>query len=72
VDRKIRIEKLKDEIAEAIGGETLEMKTGDIPPAIEEAYFEQVRDIERGGWQRPIDELSKRGTTPLPPEELTD
>lgn len=71
-DREIRIEKLKDEIAEATGGEMQETKSGDIPPATEEAYLEQVRDIERDGWQRPIDELSKHNAAPLPPDELTD
>jgi hypothetical protein len=53
VDSEIRIEKLKEEIAKATGGELLESKMGDLPPAIEEAYLEQVRDIERDGWQRP-------------------
>ena len=72
VDQEIRIEKLKDEIAEAAGGEMHEMKTGDLPPAIEEAFLEQVRDMERVGWQRPMDELAARGTAPLPPDELTD
>ena len=72
VDREIRIEKLKDEIAEATGGEMQEMKTGDLPPAIEEAYHEQVRDIERDGWKRPMDELAKQNAAPLPPDELTD
>ena len=72
IDQEIRIEKLKEEIAEAAGGEMHEMKTGDLPPALEEAFLEQVRDIEHDGWQRPIDELAARGTAPLPPDELTD
>ena len=72
LDREIRIEKLKDEIAEATGGEMQETKMADIPPAIEEAYLEQVRDLERAGWQRPMDELTKHHTAPLPPDELTD
>ena len=72
VDRDIRIEKLKDEIAKAAGSELHESKTGDLPPAIEEAFLEQVRDIEHDGWQRPMDELAARGTAPLPPDELTD
>ena len=72
VDREIRIGKLKDEIAEATGSEMQEMKTGEIPPAIEEAYLAQVRDMERDGWQRPMDELAKQNAAPLPPDELTD
>lgn len=71
-DREIRIEKLKDEITEITGGELHETKTGDLPPAIEEAFLEQVRDIERDGWQRPIDELAAHHAAPLPPDELTD
>lgn len=42
------------------------------PPAIEEALLEQVRDIERDGWQRPMDELVKRDIAPIPPDEMTD
>ncbi len=72
VDSEIRIENLKDEIAATIGGEITEMKSGDVPPAVEEAFLEQVRDLERDGWQRPIDELAARGAVPLPPSELTD
>ena len=72
VDREIRIEKLKDEIAEAAGSEMLASKLSDLPPAIEEAFLEQVRDLERDGWQRPMDELTKHNAAPLPPEELTD
>ena len=72
VDREIRIGKLKDEIAEATGGEMSETKFADLPPAIEEAYLGQVRDIERDGWQHPMDELAKHHAAPLPPDELTD
>lgn len=71
-DREIRIEKLKNEIAEAAGGEMQQASSGDLPPAIEEAFLEQVRDLERDGWQRPIDDLATHGTTALPPDELTD
>src|SRR5258708_19403253 len=49
-----------------------ETNFGEVPPAIEEAYLEQVRDIERDGWQRPMDDLKSRGAAPLPPDELTD
>ena len=69
---KIRIENLKDEIAQATGGEFTETKSADVPPAIEQAYLEQVRDIERDGWQRPMDALAKHTAAPLPPDELTD
>jgi hypothetical protein len=72
VDREIRIEKLKNEIAEAAGGEMQQASSDDLPPAIEEAFLAQVRDLERDGWQRPIDDLATHGATPLPPEELTD
>ncbi len=72
VDRDIRIENLKDEIAEAAGGAMHEARCGDLPPATEEAFLEQVRDLERDSWQRPIDALSAQGATPLPPDELTD
>ena len=72
VDREIRIEKLKDEIAEATGGDLHETKMADLPPAIEEAYLEQVRDIERDDWQRPMDVLAAHAAAPLPPDELTD
>ena len=72
VDQEIRIEKLKDEIAEAAAGGMHEIKTGDLPPSIEEAFLEQIRDIERDGWQRPMDELARHHAAPLPPDELTD
>jgi len=72
VDREIQIENLKVEIAETTGGEFSGTKSADVPPAIEEAYLEQVRDIERDGWQRPIDQLAAEGVAPLPPAELTD
>ncbi|MEA3210787.1 MAG: hypothetical protein QOE70_3844 [Chthoniobacter sp.] len=72
VDREIRIESLKQEIAETTGDEFSETKSADVPPAAEEAYLEQVRDTERDGWQRPIDQLSAQGAAPLPPSELTD
>ena len=72
VDQEIRIEKLKDEIANAAGSEMHTSKLSDLPPAIEEAFLEQIRDLERDGWPRPMDELTARGTAPLPPDELTN
>ena len=72
VDSRIHIENLKDEVAEATGGEFIAGDSDDLPPAIEEAFLEQVRDIERDGWQRPIDELAAQGDAPLPPAEITD
>ena len=72
VDSAIRVEHLRDEIAEATGGEFIETKSEEIPPALEAAYLEQVRDLERDGWQRPIDQLAQQGDAPLPPAELTD
>ena len=72
VDSEIRIENLKEEIAEATGEEFTGTKSPDLSPAVEEAYLEQVRDLEREGWQRPIDQLAAQGAAPLPPAELTD
>jgi len=71
-DSEIRIEDLKEEIAETTGEEFTETEFADLPPAAEEAYLEQVRDLERDGWQRPIDQLAAQGSAPLPPAELTD
>ncbi len=72
VDSEIRIENLKEEIAEATGGEFMETESTAVPPAVEAAFLEQVRDLERDGWQRPIDSLSAQGAAPLPPDELSD
>ena len=72
VDSEIRVENLKEEIAESTGGEFTEAKSEEIPPALEAAYLEKVRDLERDGWQRPIDQLAAQGDAPLPPAELTD
>ena len=72
VDREIRIENLREEIAETTSGEMHETKFAEIPPALEEAYLQQIRDIERDGWHRPMDELAKHHAAPLPPEELTE
>ena len=72
VDTEMRIENLKEEIAEATDGEFIAGKSGDLPPALEEAFLEQVRDLEREGWQRPLDQLAAQSAAPLPPDELTD
>lgn len=72
VDSEIRIENLKEEIAETTDGEFIGGKSADLPPAIEEAFLEQVRDLERDGWERPIDQLAAQGAAPLPPADITD
>ncbi len=72
VDQEIRIENLHVEINEITGGAMKSFEVEDVPPQIEEPFLEQVRDIERHGWTRPIEQLSAEGVGPIPPDELTD
>jgi hypothetical protein len=72
VDREIRIEKLKAEIAGITDGDFVGGAEEEMPPAIEEAFLESVLEFERAGTQRPIDQLAASGGAPLPPAELTD
>ena len=47
VDREIRIERMKQELNEISGGEMIYGSLSPIPPAMEEAFLEQVLAYER-------------------------
>lgn len=71
VDREIRIEKLRHEIAEVVGGEMFSGKIADCDPKVEEAFLEHVLALETHGFICPLDTLIKDGFD-LPPAEKLD
>lgn len=72
VDRDIRIEKLRREIEDVTGAEMVTDNAREIDPKLEEAFLENVLEIEEHGFVRPLDALLKAGF-PLPPAaELDD
>jgi hypothetical protein len=72
VQREIRIEKLRQDIQEVTGNEALTGKSQDCEPELEEAFLEQVLELEKHGFVCPFDVLSRDGFSLPPPEELDD
>jgi hypothetical protein len=72
VDREIRIEKLRREIAEVAGGETFSGQVAECDPKVEEAFLENVLALENHGFVCPCDTLVKDGFDLPPPEKLDD
>lgn len=73
VDQYIHIENMKDEIQEMSGGDSFSMASSEeIPPDVEEAFLEQVLEVEKAGWQQPMEKLAESNDPPIPPDELTD
>jgi hypothetical protein len=72
VDREIRVEKLRREIAEIAGGEAFSGKTADCEPEVEEAFLEHVLALETHGSVCPFDVLTGEGFALPPPGTLDD
>jgi len=73
VDQYIHIENMKEEIQEMSDGDSFSMSSSDdIPPDVEEAFLEQVLEVEKESWQQPMEKLAETNDAPIPPDELTD
>lgn len=72
IDREIRIEKLRREIDQITGGEMQAGKSADCDPKIEEAFLENVLQLETHGFVCPYDTLIKEGFSLPPPESLDE
>src|SRR2546427_4429711 len=69
-DREIRIEKLRENIKEVAGEEMFSGKTADCTPELEEAFLENVLELETHGWVRPFATLLSDGLSLPPPDAL--
>ena len=72
VDREIRIERMKQELNEISGGEMIYGSLSPIPPAMEEAFLEQVLAYERAEFDSSFNRLANRGLVLPPAAELDD
>jgi hypothetical protein len=72
VDREIRMDKLRREIADVAGVEMVNGRIGDCDPKLEEAFLEHVLALETHGFVRPFDTLVRDGFELPPPEKLED
>jgi hypothetical protein len=72
VDSEIRIEKLRQEIQDVTGEESLHGKAENCAPELEEAFLEQVLALETHGFVCPFDVLATEGVSLPPPEELDE
>src|SRR5437016_14489377 len=70
--REIRIEKLRENIKEVAGEEMFSGKIADCTPELEEAFLENVLELETHGWVRPFDTLVSDGLSLPPPDALDD
>jgi hypothetical protein len=72
IDQEIRINELKEQANELAGGNMTMWESGDCPPEIEEEFWQQVVDYERGPWTSTFDKLLKAGMELPAPETMTD
>jgi hypothetical protein len=70
VEREIRIEKLRREIDDIAGGQVVSGKSPDCDPELEEAFLQNVLDVENHGFVRPFDVLVRDGFSLPSPAEL--
>lgn len=70
VDLEIHIEKLRREIDEVTGGKMIGGIVSDCDPKFEEAFLENVLELEIHGFVAPLDVLVKDGFDLPPPETL--
>jgi hypothetical protein len=70
IDRRIRIEKMKDESDQVAGGEIRSGGFGSLPSAMEEAFLEQALAFERAEVDTDFNRLVQRGAAMVPPAEL--
>ena len=72
VDHEIRINELKEKAHELTGEEMVSFESDDCPPEIREAFWQNVVNVESGGWTTARKQLEKDGVKLPPPEELDD
>jgi len=71
-DTKSRIRKLKKKVEALTGEPVVSAGTGDLPPEIEEQFWEQVLEFEQTKPVSPFEILVNGGTTLPPPDQLDD
>jgi hypothetical protein len=69
-DRESRIRKLKKKVEALAGGPMVSGGTHDLPPEIEEQFWEQVLDFEQATPVSPFEMLVNGGATLTPPDQL--
>lgn len=72
IDRKIRINELKEQASELTGGKMHAMENEDTPPEIQEQFWQNVVDYEKAPWTTGHKQLEREGLVLPPPEQLTD
>jgi len=71
-EREIRIEKLRREIDDLAGGQVVSGKMPGCDPELEEAFLQNVLELETHGCVRPFDVLIRDGLSLPTPAELDD
>jgi hypothetical protein len=72
IDQAIRINELKETARELAGGDMATYENPDLPPDIEETFWQQVVDCENAPQTCEAEELRKAGLVFPPAEELSD
>ncbi len=72
VDREIRIEKIKGELEDLVGGPMISGAFGRVSPELEEIFLERVCEFEKAPWDTHFNRLGRRGIEMIPPAELDD
>jgi hypothetical protein len=72
VDREIRIERMKRELEELIGGKMISGSVGKVPPKLEEVFLERACTWEKAPRDTNFNRLIRRGVEMIPPAELDD
>ena len=70
IDREIRIERMKRELDEIVGGEMRSGNLGPVPLRMEEAFLKQVLAYERAEFDTNFNRLVQRGVALPPAAEL--
>ncbi|MEN3367870.1 MAG: hypothetical protein V7609_13 [Verrucomicrobiota bacterium] len=72
IDREIRIERMKRELDEIVGGEMRSGNFGPVPLKMEEAFLKQVLAYQRAEFDTNFNRLVQRGVALPPAAELDD
>jgi|WetSurMetagenome_2_1015567.scaffolds.fasta_scaffold10413_4 hypothetical protein len=72
VDREIRINELKEQARELVGGEMTSSDAGDVPPEAREQFWHNIVEAERGGWTSVRRQLQEAGVVLPGQENLSD
>jgi hypothetical protein len=72
IDQEIRINELKHEAEELVGGKMTTWESGDCPPDISEQFWQQVVDYEKAPWTSHFQQLVDAGVELPDPEALDD